>query len=116
VTVRIEKHIRSAATKHSLRYWVDKHCPLDGYFRRIDRLYETFTNPEDPPEDTEPDHEGIALVLARMLDKGKLLFAYIDGNEQRVSEDEWLLACEAAAWIILERHDQAIERGKWPPK
>jgi hypothetical protein len=113
VGVEIKAHMRSVGSKHSLRSWVGrKKFPLEDYFRVIDDYLDSIQT-----------RLGMALectaavqVVAGTLDQEGALFKYIDNDREYVieSDEDWERICTAAAWIVIEKYDEAVTAGKWP--
>ncbi len=63
----------------------------------------------------DPDYEAIAPVIARLLDREGALYNYVGAQAHCPDTDDgWLKVCLAAAWVILDRYEQAVKKGKWP--
>jgi hypothetical protein len=115
--VRVEAALRTTSKKHALRRWVDgKKCPRDDYFASIDgvrQLLQRHAGDEDAPD---PDYQAIAPVIARLLDQEGALYDYVGSQEHCPDNDEgWATVCLAAAWVLLERYEEAEKGDKWPP-
>jgi hypothetical protein len=115
--VRIPSFLRTISKNHAIRGWVDgKKCPREDYFRSVDGARELFQRHAGDDGATDPDYDAIAPVIARLLDHEGALYEHVRKQDHcPQTEDGWAAVCLAAAWVTLERYEQALESGEWPP-
>lgn len=107
--------LRAAAKNADLRKWADgKRCPKKDYFESVDGLrviYRRHTG-----DSSDPNYLLLAHQVAGLLDKEESLYDHLAGNQQDTDDaDKWAHLCLAAAYVIIDRYDRAVEKGEWEP-
>lgn len=97
--------------------WADgKWCPKKDYFQSVDGLRVIYRRHVGNGRD-DPNYPFLAHPVARVLDKEGALYDHLARNQQETDDpDKWARLCLAAAYVILERYDEAVANGEWEPE
>lgn len=108
--------LRTAAKNADLGKWADgKRCPKKEYFQSVDGLRVIYRRHAGSGRD-DPNYPLLAHQVADLLDKEESLYDHLARNQQETDDPvKWTQLCLAAAYVILERYDEAVAKGEWEP-
>lgn len=108
--------LRAAAKNADLGKWADgKRCPKQDYFQSVDGLRVIYRRHAGNSSD-DPNYPLLARQVARLLHKEESLYGHLVRNQQETDDlVKWTQLCLAAAYVILERYDEAVANGEWEP-
>jgi hypothetical protein len=117
--MRIPLHYRSKAKENGLRTWIDgSNFDRDSYFKSIDDLVLIIgrhVNEDDAGEsEWPPDWTLIAPIVSGLIYRERKIYEHLEKKKKLVdSAEEWTELCTAAAWVVLERYERAVNGGSW---
>lgn len=115
MALKIPMVFRTRAKNADLRKWVDgNNCPREDYFRSIDgyRAIQRRHMPDAP----DPDFDLLVASVAKLLDQEESLFEHLVSNDLDTTDSgEWEQFCMAAAYVVVDRYEKAVNKGAWEP-
>ena len=107
--------LRTLSKNLGLRSWVDsKDCERSAYFDLIESLRSVA---EERLGHTIENVTVYVTTIAAMLEEEGSLYRYLTQKDlDTADESEYQRILTATAYVIIERYNQAIEEGTWPPQ
>lgn len=115
--MRVPPYLQDTARTLGLHDWVHRRdFALDVYCATVDDARALVRRHQPSDEAFDPDYEQLVPVIAQVLHVEGALLDHTLRNGHAIPDDqEWLKICKAAAWEVLKRYAEAIDKGEWKP-